>query len=91
MYNEILNLINQYTVYGNVYMKVLEDGFYTEKSLEEELIELFKKYSYTAKEYSVEICKVFDSPGLDIIVIHIAYIDKKNKTLEVISDVLYVY
>lgn len=88
MYNEIFNLINQYTIYGNIYMEVLEDEFYTEKSLEEELIELFKKYDYTAEECSIEIYKAFESPGLDVIVIYVAYIDKKDKTLKVISDVL---
>lgn len=60
-------------------MEVLEDGFYTEKSLEEELIKLFKKYNYTAEERYVEIHGMFESPGIDVIVIYVAYIDKKIK------------
>lgn len=91
IYYKILSLINKYLEYGNVYMEVLEDGLYTEKSLKEELIELFKKYNYTAEERCVEIYEVFESPGMDVIVIYVTYIDKKDKTLKVISDVLYRY
>lgn len=88
MYDKIMSLINNYLNYGNIYMEVLEDGSYTEKSLEEELIDLFEKYNYNINEFSIDINTVFESPGLDVITIYIAYINKEYGTLEVISEVL---
>lgn len=90
MYDKIISLIDNYLSYGNIYMEVLEDGFYTEKSLEEELTELFKEYNYTTNKFSVDIDMVFESCSLDIFVIYVAYIDKNGK-LEVISEILNRY
>ena len=88
MYDKIMSLINNYLNYGNIYMEVLEDGSYTEKSLEEELTDLFEKYNYNINEFSIDINTVFESPGLDVITIYIAYINKEYGVLEVISEVL---
>lgn len=88
IYDKIRSLVDNYLNYGNIYMEVLEDSSYTEKSLEEELIELFGKYNYTVDEFSIDIKTVFESPGLDIITIYIAYVDKEYGILEVIDDVL---
>lgn len=88
MNKKILNLINQYIKYGEVYTEVLENGVYTEKDLKKELIELFKENNYTNKEFSVNIITACDYPGGKTIIIYVAYINKKYKNLEVIQEIL---
>lgn len=91
IHEEIVKLMEIYAEGSYRETKVISDDDITEESyediielsLEEELIELFQINHI--EEFSVNISNVFDSPGLDIYAVSIAYIDKNGK-LEHITD-----
>lgn len=88
--SEIYNIVNalteEYEKIGNIYREVKEDGFYTEKSLEEELKIIFEIRNI---KNDITIIQVFDSPGLDIFIISIAWIE--GEELETYFNTIYRY
>lgn len=74
-YKIVDELVEEYEKIGNIYREVKEDGFYTEKSLKEELEEIFEIQNV---ESDINITQVFDSPGLDIFVIFITWIEEEK-------------
>lgn len=83
-YKIVDELVEEYKKIGDIYREVKEDGFYTEKSLEEELEKVFEIENV---ENDITITKVFDSPGLDIFVIFIAWIEEEK--LETYFNTIY--
>lgn len=74
-YKTVDELVEEYKKIDNIYREIKEDGFYTEKSLKEELEEIFEIQNV---ESDINITQVFDSPGLDIFVIFIAWIEEEK-------------
>lgn len=83
-YKTVDELVEEYKKIGNISREVKEDGFYTEKSLKEELEKVFEIENV---ENDITITKVFDSPGLDIFVVSIAWIEEEK--LETYFTVIY--